>query len=75
MRPAADRTRALLANVLTAAFVVLAPGADEEEVPVELLDDGGAAPIAVALKASNVRSADGLTAKTIPCAQWAPCLQ
>jgi len=32
-------------------------------------------PVALALKASKVLSAVGLTAKTIPASQWRPCLQ
>jgi len=35
----------------------------------------GLAPVALDLNASNVLSAVGLTAKTIPALQWAPCLQ
>jgi len=40
---------------------------DEEEVEL--------APVALSLKAWYVLSGVGLTAKTIPALQWAPCLQ
>jgi len=45
-------------------------GTVEEGEEVELVE---LEPIAVALKASNVLLAVGLTAKTIPALQWAPC--
>jgi len=43
---------------------------DEDEFELEEL-----VPVALSLKASNVLSAVGLTAKTIPSLQWFPCLQ
>jgi len=43
-----------------------------DEDPVE---DEGVPPVALALKASKVLSALGLTAKTIPDLQCVPCLQ
>jgi hypothetical protein len=64
-----DGARALAAPEVVAGL--LAP----DEVGVEPAADVAEPPMAFALKASKVLSADGLTAKTIPLWQWVPVLQ
>jgi len=55
--------------------LVDADGLGTEPVDEDPVEDEGVAPVALDLKAPNVLSALGLTAKTIPALQWAPCLQ
>jgi hypothetical protein len=52
-----------------------ADGLGIEAVGEDPVEDEELAPVALDLKASKVLSAVGLTAKTIPALQWAPCLQ
>jgi len=52
-----------------------ADGLGTDPVDEGTVEDEELAPVALDLKASNVLSAVGLTAKTIPALQWAPCLQ